>query len=657
MRGRRCILACLLLPLLLALLVVPAPGAPADPPVPFGPPSENLTPGHGKLSTGLLAIVDDRFLTPGQSRADAVAALAASGRFARGGERYRGLGTPATDLVGVYVRTVPGTGAGPLRPFISRLMAEDPGYGLVAAWVEPRRLLDLAQEPSVREVRPVLRPRVRTGAVTTAGDTILSAAALRQTTGLSGAGIKVGVISDGVDAWQTARSSGDLPATIQVLKNSLGGNEGTAILEIVHDLAPNASLAFHDCGLTVIEFNHAIDALADAGCQVIVDDIGWIDEPFFEDGIVAAHVEDVIRDRGILFVSATGNDADIHYQGVYRNDGTGWHDFSGGTDPGRSRLYVTVPQGAGVEVVLQWSEPFGASSSDYDLYLFDSADPSTQLAISAMAQSGSDDPVEYLYWENDAPRTVEVEVDVHNPSSAPPRILELFVYPEGGASISTENIVAADSIYGHPAANGAIGVAAIDASEPIASGLEYFSSRGPVTIISPRTEVRQKPDCSGIDGVRVTGAGGFPSVFWGTSAAAPHAAGIAALVWSGNLSAPATTVRMALLESADDLGSTGHDPAFGAGRLNATAMHELLSPPPEDPVVKPLPGAAGNPQDLDKDGLYEDVNGNNRADFADVVLLFNQVDWVAANEPISAFDFNQNLRIDFADIVRLFERL
>lgn len=649
-------LAACLVVLLLALLAVPVMGAPADPRVPFAAPSIALPPGHEKLSSDLLALADDRFLLPNQSRADTVAALARSGRYARGGQRYRGLGTPASDLVGVYVRTVPGTGTGPLRPYISSVMAEDPGYGLVAAWVEPRRLLALAQQPSVREVRPVLRPRVRIGSVTTAGDTAFHALALRQATGLSGSGIKVGVISDGVDGWQTSRSLGDLPASIQVLKNSGPGSEGTAMLEIIHDLAPNASLAFHECGYSVIEFNQAIDALVGAGCQVIVDDIGWVEEPFFEDGIVAAKVRDVVRDRGVLFVSATGNDADLHYQGTYRDDGDRWHDFSGGADPDRSRLYVTVPRGGSVEVILQWSEPFGASSSDYDLYLYDTDDPSSPLAVSALAQSGTNDPVEYLSWENTDPGTVEAEIDVHNPSSAPSRILEVFVYPGGGASFSSENTVMADSIYGHPAANGAIGVAAVDAETPTAAGLEYFSSRGPVTIIAPAAEVRQKPDCAGFDGVRVTGSGGFPSVFWGTSAAAPHAAGIAALVWSGNRSAPERDVRRALLASADDLGPAGRDSGFGTGILNATAMHALLSPVPVGPVVNRLPGG-GIPQDLDKDGYYEDVNGNGRADFADVVLLFNQMDWVSENAPISAFDFNANGRIDFADIVRLFERL
>jgi PKD repeat protein len=68
----------------------------------------------------------------------------------------------------------------------------------------------------------------------------------------------------------------------------------------------------------------------------------------------------------------------------------------------------------------------------------------------------------------------------------------------------------------------------------------------------------------------------------------------------------------------------------------------------------PLPGFSNPPTDPDSDGIYEDLNANNRKDFNDVVLMFNQIQWIAANEPVSAFDFNGNGRIDFNDIVKLF---
>jgi PKD repeat protein len=75
------------------------------------------------------------------------------------------------------------------------------------------------------------------------------------------------------------------------------------------------------------------------------------------------------------------------------------------------------------------------------------------------------------------------------------------------------------------------------------------------------------------------------------------------------------------------------------------------------PGVAQIPGGTSTPKDGNADGLYEDVNGNGRKDFADVVLYFNQMTWIAANEPVSAFDCNGNGRIDFADVVWLFNNL
>ena len=407
-----------------------------------------------------------------------------------------------------------------------------------------------------------------------------------------------------------------------------------------------------------------------------------------------------------------------------------------------------------------------------------------------------------MTWVNAGAATVQAEVDVSKPSSAPARILELFVYPHGGASLLPTNTNATDSVYGHPAAAGVVAVAAIDATDPMGTRLEPYSSRGPVTITAPLAATRQKPDCSGVDGVRVTGAGSFSTEFWGSSAAAPHAAGIAALVWSARQDATGAEVRSALLGTADDLGAVGTDTAYGAGRVNATAMHAFLSPAARQPAALPgrieaedydaggegvayhdttpgneggvyrlddvdiepligsaghnigwirpgewlqytvnvsaggaytlrvrgasrwgepslsllvdgspaaivpiyinesyddfgltsatvnlpagehrlrlalsgyfnldyiefeamnvvlrLPGAASDPRDLDGDGRFDDVNGNGRRDFADVVLYFNQMAWIASNEPAGAFDFNANGRCDFADVTTLFGAL
>lgn len=122
-------------------------------------------------------------------------------------------------------------------------------------------------------------------------------------------------------------------------------------------------------------------------------------------------------------------------------------------------------------------------------------------------------------------------------------------------------------------------------------------------------------------------------------------------------SRPAGTFRMAM--DLDYDASYPHDyPLYPAQWEVLEAAFTLPTPTPTPtPGVVPFPGQSLVPTDPDHDGLYEDVNGNGRADFADVVLLFNELDWWAVHEPIAAFDFNANSRADFADVVRLFERL
>ncbi len=99
----------------------------------------------------------------------------------------------------------------------------------------------------------------------------------------------------------------------------------------------------------------------------------------------------------------------------------------------------------------------------------------------------------------------------------------------------------------------------------------------------------------------------------------------------------------------------------------ADAVYPIVSYPPADqtvpvnltlaPAVLAVPPSTLLPTDTDGDGKYDDVNGNGRKDFNDVVLFFNQILWIAANGPISAFDYNGNGHIDFADVIWLFNNL
>jgi len=189
------------------------------------------------------------------------------------------------DMVYVYVYLKPPAETETIEPYVWEITDRDEENHLAVAWVEVNNLELLASLEEVRTIRTVMPPLARIGSVTTEGDTIHRTSDVRATYSQSGSGMKVGIISDGVDHWTSARNSGDLPTDLTVLSNTQGGDEGTAMLEIVHDMVPGAALYFHDWGVNEVAFNAAIDALVDAGCNIICDDVGWITEPPLKMGL------------------------------------------------------------------------------------------------------------------------------------------------------------------------------------------------------------------------------------------------------------------------------------------------------------------------------------------------------------------------------------
>jgi hypothetical protein len=274
----------------------------------------NLTDAQKKLSTDLLQLVNNSFLPPGQNRETLEMQMKNLGQFRPASSVSLGSdGRVAGDLVYVYVYLKPPARTQTIEPHVWEVTDRDEENHLAVAWVEVKDLEELASLESVRTIRTVMPPVVRTGSVTTEGDAIHRTYDVRATYSQNGSGVKVGIISDGVDNRASAQSSGDLPAGLIVLSNAVGGDEGTAMLEIIHDMVPDADLYFHDRGANTVAFNAAIDALVAAGCDVICDDIGWLTEPFFEDGIVASHLTSVLASNDIIYASSAGNDGQTHY--------------------------------------------------------------------------------------------------------------------------------------------------------------------------------------------------------------------------------------------------------------------------------------------------------------------------------------------------------
>ncbi len=430
------------------------------------------------------------------------------------------------------------------------------------------------------------------------GDTAHRAMEARNFFGYNGTGIKIGVISDGVNSLANLQSTGDLPPTVNVLPGQAGtGNEGCAMLEIVFDLAPGAQLFFATASGGIANFAKNIRDLRTAGCDIIVDDVVYLNETPFQDGQAASvvspfngglpiqAVKDVTAD-GALYFSSAGNAGN-------KNDGTAsaWegdykaisatntlHDWGGGLGDPTNRA-MTGTSGA---AILQWGDPLGQSSNDYDMVVFNST-LSTIVDFSVDVQDGNDDAIEGLGPVFSGERIV-VNLFMGNP-----RFLSLRMFGAGRLNFSTNG-----ATFGHSAAENALSTAAVwalDANGPggIFNGTEaaeLFSSDGPRRFLfnadgSPITPgnvsatgglVRQKPNIAAADGVMCAAPGFNP--FFGTSAAAPHAAAIAALLRSANNSSSLQTisanqVRTAMLSSALDIETPGTDRDTGAGIVMA----------------------------------------------------------------------------------------
>jgi len=444
-------------------------------------------------------------------------------------------------------------------------------HRFVEGWILLPDVERLAALDFVTSVQPTVPPITNSGSVTSEGDALLTADQARQTFSVSGAGVEVGVLSDSVDGITTAQASGDLPPGVDVLQFGSGAGEGTAMLEIVHDLAPGAALAFYGPSSSG-DMIAGINQLAAAGAKVIVDDLTFFDQPHFEEGPVAQTVNAVAA-TGVVYVTSSGNfaatDGDRgHYEADYVDAGSVGagldhaHQFA----PGVTLQRIVVLPGRRGIVFLQWADRFGESGNDYDLYVAETG--GSIVAASESPQDGNDVPLEAVALDRTGfVDPLELRVVVNRFSGIARR---LEIYYAGGIT-AIDPATAAGSIAGHANASGAITVGTVNADDPGSDTIASYSSQGPCDMSFPAVEARAKPDITGIDGVAVTGAAGFANPFFGTSAAAPHLAAIAALMFEANPLLSPTQVKQALQSEAVDLGAGGFDFVFGAGRADARA--------------------------------------------------------------------------------------
>ena len=468
-------------------------------------------------------------------------------------------------------------------------------FGIVQGWIPMQQLETVAALAFVRRVTAPTYGHLNRGTMTTEGDMVLMADVLQQI-GFDGRGVRVGVISDGANNRAEAAANEDLPDAITVFgvctpSGVTTCNEGTAMLEIVHDLAPGAELAIGtlqiDSSGTSLAFIDRVESLSRSfGADIIVDDIGFFQEPYFEDGPVARKVKQAVDD-GVIYTSSAGNGAQDHYEAdfiatTFRNVQV--HDFGAAAGQASdATMDVLVGVGGLVVVTLQWSDAFGSSGNDYDIYILDEFGNISPGGNDT--QNGDDDPLESTFWVNPSNTIARAEIIVVQHRGESRRLEMLFQLFQRDSRIA-EYAVPAGSVFGHAAVSGVLAAAAANARTP--DIIEIFSAQGPAEIFHPTRETRSKPDVTSVDGVQVSGVGGFPTRFFGTSAAAPHVAGVAALLREAAPSATAVEIGDALTASAVDLGPEGPDFTFGAGRIDAVAaLQELGNVPPNGEIEAP----------------------------------------------------------------------
>lgn len=469
--------------------------------------------------------------------------------------------------------------------------------------------------------------------VTSEGDVTHRANLARTNSRVTGAGIKIGVLSSGVEGLEESKAAGAL-GNVTVLSGQAGqGNEGTAMLEIVHDLAPGAELYFATGFPSVTQFATNIQALRAAGCNIIVDDLLYPDESPFQDGqaagVVSSHnsgiviqaVKDVVASGALYFSSsANSNNLDLGTSGTWEGDFVDSGSFYNGKMHrfgfvGGVPYPFNVISQSGNNLKLFWSDPLGQSTNDYDLYLIDSTG-NTVKGSSTNEQSVAHpaDPYESISNANAPGDLLVVSLFNGNPR---------FLHVETGRGKFQLNT--SGSTYGHAnttAAN-SFGVAStpVTTKSPncttgtngpypgvftAANVTDCFSSDGPRHIfftnngtaltannfLASGGQILVKPDLTAADGNQVSGAGyiegnplnGVKTPFFGTSAAAPHAAAIAALVWSKNPAQTPTQVRAALLASAIDIMGAGTDRTSGVGIIMADTAVAAAALFTDDPL-------------------------------------------------------------------------
>jgi len=394
------------------------------------------------------------------------------------------------------------------------------------------------------------------------------------------------------------------------------------MLQVIHQIAPNAKLMFataFDGGEPGFASN--IKALADAGADIIVDDVSYSSEPYFQEGIIASMVSKVTSENDVTYLSSAANSnvivggrdvGSIEMSSLrpiacpVALTGGSCMNFASTNPSEESTASVTIPANGSLSVALQYSEPQSGVTDDLDIALLDEDDNLIGETDGNNIADGV--PFEFAGLDQPSPLSpMVVKIAIHRQvGSGTPRAKLIIggdisaVQPSSTSGFRTVG----PTIYGHNGGKDTISVAATSVIQAGTSP-EWFSSRGPVThywgpvlnataaAALPAPDVLAKPDITASDGECTTfflafvavGPYNCPYRFYGTSAAAPAAAAVSALLLDAQEHLSATQVKSLLVDTAA-LMPGGVQSSRGAGLANAFAG--VNSQLPIKPVTAPV---------------------------------------------------------------------
>jgi len=513
-------------------------------------------------------------------------------------------------------------------------------FGKLVSGNFPLSALSAAESLATLQLMRLSSQFKRAGSVSNQADAAMKSDIAKLNLGLDGSGITIGILSDSYNQLGGAAAdiaSGDLPTTVNVLDDTSPGansDEGRAMAQLIHDIAPGADLVFHTAFLGAAGFAQGILDLRAAGADVIVDDVGNALEPFLQDGVIAQAVDQVVAD-GAVYFSAAGNAFNNSYESAYVDSGATTSALGVTGTPyelGRIHLF-TAPDNAGqffdmqagdtMALSLQWDQPFASaggtgSASDLDVFLYDGT-------TGAFITSSDDfnvgaDAVEFLVYENTtgALQSVLIVVGIYEPAAASQPTPGQLKWVNYGSPLNHSPLNLSSTIVGHPNAEGAIAVGAAYYLQTPVFGinpplLESFSSHGGTEILFDTAGAllgspvdRLKPELVAPDGTDTTFFGtddfdvsGHPD-FFGTSAAAPHAAAVAALQLECNPALSPAQIQSNQLAFAIDMDASGFDYLSGDGLIDAEGTLSIdLCPDiyePDDSFATPSMIVEGVPQ-------------------------------------------------------------